>query len=1167
MFFTTGNLLTLGIVLVALVLYRQIDRNNRSLDKVRKYGEKLRDDLTAFVADKEASVRDYGVELDVQRKSAKELLNRIASVEEGLSSRADGIAKIDERIGAYDKSLEELLRMTSRAQENLDRIREESGFTDGVQKRLKEAKEQVDHLEKSLGDIEIRFERENAEALERTAEATISAVRSTVTDLQETAETIERRVEDHRDAVVKIERERKTHLAEDAASIEASLEKALESARTEANQQESAAFQKLKEQSLERARRFHDMVEEKFGQLQESSKARLVEVQGLVRTFKSDWQKDAQELVEKQKAQRDELRKEAADLAAIVKTTKDDWKKDALELRSSFDALRLALKSEGAELITQAADAVKEEVALFRAENSTSLHAARDESERTAAEIASLLAESREETARVEQASLARLDGLKAAVDKIEMDFRRRAAALEEATTRIGEQAMSSAAEDASRRQGEIRAAVETSIGVLSDRLTEESSRVEEGVKTVQSRGAELSVRLEKFVDEFGTKLSAAAEEASLKALAETDERLAAYRAASASRFERLESLADDIGRLDAELRRSMASVEDRVREDFILFERDSENGRAALAAEISKAAVVLRTDMEGVEKELSTLKSRAYENVSEKLKLFEDDFFADLSKRSEEIDRRLVDWKASIDESLTSLGEEATGERARLETSYAEELKQKLAEQTEKSLTDLERLKEQTGAFEEGVREQLAAADQSLQYFKDQLGRDLEEARSGASVSTKAEIARHSLQMSELIKKDQRELDLALKELSASVEGRKAELAERLEASRLDMETWQASVARQLREADTAVDEARKRAREMAVESDERLASTRTAIQEARDEADAFRTELVKRTEERVGTVDAAVKDVDRRVKEFVVHTKLFDRAEELRSELERRMEDLGSDLERLDQRRSETAELESQFVKIKRLEDEVNSKMTRFLSEKRRIELMESDFKRLLQTAQSVDDKLAQVTASDDTLQALQAQLRRLEDAVGEAETKYERLEKKNQILDATADGIDRNFQALREADANAKRFDEELRRLGEGILSAKAGIDRLLGGKDRADEVAEKLGTLDSVLSDIEKRMDVMQKAREWLARTETRLEEVTKQAQEQVKIMGTLLKAEGAKGTTKDRGGAPPIGVRETVVKLAHQGWSIDEISRAVKLSKGEVELILEISPKT
>jgi DNA repair exonuclease SbcCD ATPase subunit len=367
------------------------------------------------------------------------------------------------------------------------------------------------------------------------------------------------------------------------------------------------------------------------------------------------------------------------------------------------------------------------------------------------------------------------------------------------------------------------------------------------------------------------------------------------------------------------------------------------------------------------------------------------------------------------------------------------------------------------------------------------------------------------------------------------------------------------------LREADSAVDEARKRARDMAVESDERLASTRTAIQEARDEADAYRTELVKRTEERVGTVDAAVKDVDRRVKEFVTQTKLFDRAEELRAELERRMEDLGSDLERLDQRRSETAELEAQFVKIKRLEDEVNSKMTRFLSEKRRIELMESDFKRLLQTAQSVDDKLAQVTASDDTLQSLQAQLRRLEDAVGEAETKYERLEKKNQILDATADGIDRNFQALREADANAKRFDEELRRLGEGILSAKTGIDRLLEGKDRTDEVAEKMGSLDTVLSDIEKRMDVMQKAREWLARTETRLEEVTKQAQEQVKIMGTLLKAEGAKGT-KDRGGAPPIGVRETVVKLAHQGWSIDEISRAVKLSKGEVELILEISPK-
>jgi DNA-directed RNA polymerase specialized sigma24 family protein len=37
-------------------------------------------------------------------------------------------------------------------------------------------------------------------------------------------------------------------------------------------------------------------------------------------------------------------------------------------------------------------------------------------------------------------------------------------------------------------------------------------------------------------------------------------------------------------------------------------------------------------------------------------------------------------------------------------------------------------------------------------------------------------------------------------------------------------------------------------------------------------------------------------------------------------------------------------------------------------------------------------------------------------------------------------------------------------------------------------------------------------------------------------------------------------------RETVIKLAHLGWSPAEIASTTKLSRGEVELILELAPK-
>jgi hypothetical protein len=197
MIFTTGNLLTLGIVLVALVLFRQLDRNNRSLEKLRKYGERLRDDLAAFVAEREAAVKDYAVELDVQRKAAKELLNRIVSVEEGFAARVEGVAKIDERLSSYDKSLEELLRMTARAQENLDRLRDESAFTDGLLKRVKDAKDQLTHVGEKPGRGRAPLRAGECPGPGTDGGSSCGGGQSHGGGLQETAETIERRVEDH----------------------------------------------------------------------------------------------------------------------------------------------------------------------------------------------------------------------------------------------------------------------------------------------------------------------------------------------------------------------------------------------------------------------------------------------------------------------------------------------------------------------------------------------------------------------------------------------------------------------------------------------------------------------------------------------------------------------------------------------------------------------------------------------------------------------------------------------------------------------------------------------------------------------------------------------------------------------------------------------------------
>jgi transcriptional regulator len=43
------------------------------------------------------------------------------------------------------------------------------------------------------------------------------------------------------------------------------------------------------------------------------------------------------------------------------------------------------------------------------------------------------------------------------------------------------------------------------------------------------------------------------------------------------------------------------------------------------------------------------------------------------------------------------------------------------------------------------------------------------------------------------------------------------------------------------------------------------------------------------------------------------------------------------------------------------------------------------------------------------------------------------------------------------------------------------------------------------------------------------------------------------------------GAPPMQKKENVISLARQGWKVDEIAKTMKISRGEVELILEMAP--
>ncbi|MCL1929370.1 MAG: hypothetical protein FWG07_11350 [Treponema sp.] len=769
--FTIGNILVLSISLFVIFVLRYMDRQNRSVDLAREYGRRLKDDIAAFAEEKAAEVKDNGLVLDVQKSAVKEALNRLAEANAELNGksgeimqRKEEINRIGERIITYDKSMEELIRITNRVKEDVGRLKEESVFVVETAKKIDGIKTKAGELEKDFNGLELRFERENTARLEKAVNNLIVQADGKVEDLRSEAQTIERQVEEHRAAIDRIESERKNKLEKDLSIINLAAAEALEKAKNSASVIEGEALEKYREEAMQRVHQFQDNIEGK----------------------------------------------------------------------------------------------------------------------------------------------------------------------------------------------------------------------------------------------------------------------LAEYRTDQSAQWKRFESLADDALKLDSQLRQTMEAAEAKLRSDLVLFEEEQKNEQARVSAVFVEESDSLKRQMTVVEQEFNILKKRAYDNVSEKLQLLEDDFFEDLARRNDDIDIRLKEFHSNLEKRLVSLEETAETERHNLEQSFKETINTRIEEQGLRIHSELESLKLKTDAFQDRI----------------QNGMD--------------------------------------------------------------------------------------------------------------------------QTESRLSGLNSNAEEIRRGLKDFSSQTMLFEKAEELKTSLDRSMETLRANLSGIEERRAEATRLETEFIKLRRLEDEVNAKMTRFLSEKNRLDIMEKDFERLMQTSQRVEEKLKEATVDDDRLQNLQVSQRKLEDTLAATEEKYQRVENKKHILEETNSSIERNFEMMKNTELAHRKLRENIDMDENRLDSMRSSIENLAAASEKAKYTEGKLTSLNTNLTAIEERIEKMQTAREWLAREETRFEELKREVEKHINVLGQILHDETKKsGSPK---GAPPLATREAVIRLRRQGWSTEEIARNLKISPGEVELILETGLK-
>jgi DNA repair exonuclease SbcCD ATPase subunit len=1233
-FFTLGNLITLAIVALLLFLFRQLDKGKRPLEMLRKYSEKLKEELAKYAGEKEEAVKSYGVSLDVEQQAARKLMERLQLGGQEIAAKVAAMTKIDERINSYDAALEELVGMTARVEENLGRLRDESVFVEDAFAQAKGLREKLGALEKDLGSLEQRFLRENGEALEKTQEAVLGSLRSAIEDLEVQAQSIESKVEDHREFIDKVEKERAGKLEKEGEYIKSLLARSVEEAGRRADKLEDAALVKLREQAQDRVEKLKGALEEKIKTYQETAKARVGEIQELLKQQRGEARAIVVEFAQNVKEQRQEWQTGEAAFAAqneqinaalalqeqkwldasaamdsslalqerkwqdvsagmdavavrqaeywknlasglenTLETQRDEWRdaagglNNALKVQQEQVEHSLSAQQQHIEnslntqkqQIESALGAQKQRLesglAAHTDQLETSLAALKDRTETLLAaqqdQVDSSLADHRERIKTEFAAGQDQMEsGLAALKDRLESDFAGHQEQMEARVTAFTKRAEtelsahggyleSALAELKERAEAELssrRDQLESGIAGLKTLMETElaayNSRAETALAAQQQEWASMAAESQDILRNQYDQWRSSMEDASRRALEESESQLETYKAAQAEEFTRLALIADDASRLETELRRIMEEAETRVRSNFAQFEEEATGLQQSAASAFDVQVKTFDASLDKLREELTGLTETAHGALLEKLNAFEDEFFSDLSQRKTDIDRRFIAWQETVDQRLAVLGEEALEGRQEMEAALAEESRRNLAAQGEKLASGLERLRQETAALEAGIREEMLAADEARGSFRSQLGQDMEELRLSAESSIKVEIGRYTLSAQETIKLSQRDLEARLKEITDALETRNGELRA-----------------------------AQERVRELAEENDSRLTQFRSNLDKAREEATAQRQEILERTQEEARSINAAVEEAERRIKDFTAQTRLFDRADELKTDLERGIEDLRGDIDRLDQRKSEVAQMEGEFARIRRLGDEVGAKMNRFLLEQRRIDVMEGDFHRLIQVSQAVEERLAQVQDTGDTLEAMQVQFRRLEDAVKEAEEKYQRIERKNETLEETNNGIARNFKALQDSETFLAHLKSDQDSLSARLEKMGDDIEAMAAENEKAQTVADKLGILDGSLAAIEQRIKDMQKAREWLAGLETRMDELYRQAQDHVKLAGTIINRE-----PPPQNSSITPALRENVLRLARQRWSKEQISNSLKISQGEVELILEFASR-
>lgn len=319
----------------------------------------------------------------------------------------------------------------------------------------------------------------------------------------------------------------------------------------------------------------------------------------------------------------------------------------------------------------------------------------------------------------------------------------------------------------------------------------------------------------------------------------------------------------------------------------------------------------------------------------------------------------------------------------------------------------------------------------------------------------------------------------------------------------------------------------------------------------------------------EHSSVLDKRIALIETEIKRFENHTKIFDKANNMKDKLDGEIKLLIDNVNVLKGHKADMDELEKKINKINTTVTATESKYTDILSGTKKIENIEATINDIKVFIDDAQKRIADMSDARVAMKNIETQLDRVESRYKGVETMLHGLDSKEASIKQTGENIGKLDHTAKDIEmkiSNIARKLDEVRFKEETYEKSLKAFEKdaslILQSQDRVMSVIEKFNQMDSFIEDLEVRSNSINKHREWLVKAQTQMENLNAATDKKIKILESLVENEGVKKDTASSIKGDDS-LKESVIKLKKQGWAIDDIAKTLNLSIGEVEFILDL----